>query len=93
MKEIKSLLPIGSVVRLKGAKKDLMVFGICQTNKENGKEYDYIGVLWPEGNMGPGTQIMFAHDDIENVVFTGYNTPEREVFIERLSKFYETHAK
>lgn len=93
MREIKNLHPIGSVVHLKGAKKDLMVFGICQTNKETGKDYDYIGVLWPEGSMGPGTQVLFAHDDIENVVFTGHNTPEREAFIEKLSEFYESCGK
>ena len=90
MKDVKRLLPIGSVVRLRGAKKDLMVFGICQTQKDTGKEYDYIGVLWPEGNMGAKTQILFSHDDIEAVTFTGYHTPERQNFIERLSAFYES---
>lgn len=90
MKNVKQLLPIGSVIRLKGAKKNLMVFGICQTQKNTGKEYDYIGVLWPEGNIGSETQVLFAHDDIEGVLFTGYDTPERQDFIERLNAFYET---
>lgn len=90
MKDVKRLLPIGSVIMLRGAKKALMVFGICQTQKDTGKEFDYIGVLWPEGNMGAKTQVLFSHDDIEQVVFTGYDTPERQTFIERLSNFYET---
>lgn len=90
MKDVKRLLPIGSVIRLRGAKKDLMVFGICQTQKDTGKEFDYIGVLWPEGNMGAKTQILFAHDDIEQVVFMGYDAPERQEFMERLHNFYES---
>ena len=90
MKDVKRLLPIGSVVRLKSAKKDLMVFGICQTQKDTGKEFDYIGVLWPEGNMGVGTQLLFSHDNIESVTFMGFDTPERQDFIDRLQVFYES---
>ena len=90
MKDVKRLLPIGAVIRLRRAKKDLMVFGICQTQKDTGKEFDYIGVLWPEGNMGAKTQILFAHDDIEQVVFMGYDAPERQEFMERLRNFYES---
>lgn len=84
------LLPIGSVVRLKGAKKDLMIFGVCQTKKDSKKEFDYIGVVWPEGNLGANTQVLFNHDDIDAVNFIGYDTPERKDFIERLHAFYET---
>ena len=89
MVNVKRLLPIGSVVRLREAKKCLMIFGICQNH--NDTTFDYIGVLWPEGNMGAQTQILFAHDDIQEVVYKGYESEEREIFVERLSKFYETH--
>lgn len=88
MVDVKRLLPIGSVVRLKEAKKCLMIFGICQSHKE--KTFDYIGVIWPEGNIGAEAQILFAHEDIEEVVFTGCDTAERQAFIERLQKFYES---
>lgn len=87
---VKELLPIGSVVRLKGAKKDLMIFGVCQTELKNKKTYDYVGVIWPEGNMGQNTQLMFNHSNIETVKFTGLDTQERQEFMERLSGFYET---
>ena len=40
--------------------------------------------------MGAKTQILFAHDDIEQVVFMGYDAPERQEFMERLSNFYES---
>lgn len=88
MTEIKQLLPVGSVVRLTAAKKDLMIIGIRQTQKDTGKEFDYIGVLWPEGSMGAKTNVLFNHGDIENVAFMGYDTEERAAFLEKLSAFY-----
>lgn len=88
MRKVKQLLPIGSVVRLSGAKKDLMICGICQTQRDNGKEFDYIGVLWPEGSLGNKTNVLFDHGDIENIAFTGYDGPERQAFIDRLEAFY-----
>lgn len=49
---VKDLLPIGSVVMLKDAEKPLMIYGIKQLDTDNPEvEYDYIGVLYPEGNM------------------------------------------
>ena len=42
---IKDLLPIGTVVMLKNAKKPLMIFGIKQLASEKpDDEYDYTGV-------------------------------------------------
>lgn len=86
--EIKNLLPIGSVVLLKDAQKKIMVFGVKQTNMETDVEYDYIGVLYPEGNLGGESQLLFQHEDIEKVYFTGYEDEERQEFIENLAGFY-----
>ena len=87
-KDIRSLLPIGSVVQLSGAEKKLMIFGVRQTNQETGKEFDYVGVMYPEGNMGEDTRFLFDNSDIEKVVFLGYSDPEREDFLKNLSDFY-----
>ena len=57
---IKDLLPIGSVVMLRDAKKPLMIFGIKQLASERpGEEFDYIGVMYPEGNIGQNFQYLF----------------------------------
>ena len=86
---IKDLLPIGSVVMLKNAKKPLMIFGIKQLASEKpDEEFDYIGVLYPEGNIGLQFQYLFNHADIEEVLFTGYETDERQKFLEDLAKVY-----
>ncbi|MBQ8982065.1 MAG: DUF4176 domain-containing protein [Lachnospiraceae bacterium] len=86
--EVKGLLPIGSVVLLNGASKRLMIFGIRQTDNETGEEYDYIGVLYPEGNIGQEGQFLFNHGDIEQIFFQGFEDDEREDFIERLDQHY-----
>ncbi len=88
---IHELLPIGSVVLLKNGQKRLMIHGVKQTDQSSDKEYDYISVLYPEGNMGNDTGLfLFNHSDIDEVIFRGFEDEERETFIENLAKFYES---
>lgn len=87
MKNIEELLPIGSVVRLKDATKRLMITGVIQTDID-GNDYDYVAVLYPEGNVTQETQFLFQHSDIEDIVFRGYEDDEREGFLKRLAEFY-----
>ena len=50
---INELLPIGSIVLLKGGIRKLMITGIKTVVKEEPDTiYDYIGVLYPEGFIG-----------------------------------------
>lgn len=87
--KIKQLLPIGSIVRLKDGEKRLMIVGIMQTDAGgDGTEYDYLGVLYPEGHIGEPFQYLFNHVDIETVVFQGFQDEERMEFLEKLSKLY-----
>lgn len=87
----KNLLPIGSVVLLKEGTKKLMIIGIKPVKEdEPNKIYDYIGVVYPEGFLGNQYNFLFNHEDINDVVFTGYNNPERENFIDFLEKASES---
>ena len=86
---VRELLPIGSVVLLKSATKKAMIYGVKQGDKASGTEYDYIGVVYPEGNMGTGTQFFFNHDGIDQVFFTGYENEERTEFIDKLAQYYD----
>lgn len=86
--KIRELLPIGSVVLLKEASKRVMIYGVMQTDRETEVEYDYLGVIYPEGSMGDGSSFFFNHDQIDQVFFTGYDDEERLDFIEKLVKFY-----
>lgn len=84
-------LPIGSIILLKRATKKLMIIGIKQRIPgEEGKEYDYIGVLYPEGYLTKELIYMFNHEDINDVIFTGYHNPERGQFLEKAEAYLKT---
>lgn len=86
---IKNLLPVGSVVLLKGGVKKLVVMGIKQASVEKqDEEYDYMGVLYPEGYLGDDTMFLFNHEDVNDIIFTGYSNPEREKFLEVVEEVY-----
>lgn len=94
---VKELLPIGTVVSLNEGNKRLMIFGIVQEveNQEDGKDgrYDYVGVPYPEGNMGQDFQYLFNHGDIAQIHFRGFDDYERQYFIERLSDYYKNNPE
>lgn len=88
---MKELLPIGSVVLLKNAKKRLMIIGILTAKRQDEKLYDYLGVVYPEGFMGADNNFLFDHEDIEEVVFTGYSDEERDLFMKAMKIAYSQH--
>ena len=90
MVSIENLLPVGSIVLLNDGTKRLMICGVMQSDaRGNGKEYDYMGVMYPEGHLGDGFQYLFNQEDIQTVVFRGYEDVEREAFLKRLAGFYQ----
>ena len=90
---LKNLLPIGSIVTLKGNDKKVMITGIKQILSDDPKTiYDYIAVLYPEGFLGAEANVLFNGPDITEVVHKGYDSPEREQFIELISAEFEKLA-
>lgn len=86
---IEDLLPIGSIVLLKGGEKRLMICGVKQSDLENpNKIYDYLGVFYPEGHIGKDFQYLFDHEQIDKIIFRGYEDQERKDFFARLASFY-----
>lgn len=76
-------LPIGSVVLLKGGKKEVMIMSYCimpsgKVYSPNGKlekkglMFDYGGCLYPEGMIKSDQLFAFNHDQIDKVLYTGY---------------------
>lgn len=82
------ILPIGTVVLLKGAIKKLVIIGILQKAADSGQQYDYMGVLYPEGFLKPEMTFLFNHDDITDVIFRGYENPERKELMEKVERAY-----
>ncbi len=83
------LLPIGSVVGIKDTDKKLMIFGIKQKNIDTDEVFDYVGVPYPEGNIGNDYHYLFNADIISEVFFVGYESEERDYFLNNLKKVYE----
>jgi hypothetical protein len=66
-----ALLPIGSVVTLAGAgEKTLVVVG--HKVSVEGREFDYMATLCPEGWLGPDEIWRFDSGDIGEVLHVGY---------------------
>lgn len=94
--KIKDLLPIGTIVITKAGEQPLMIYGVKQIDKERGlfkkrEEYDYICVPYPQGNMGVGSSFLINHEDIEKIIFKGYEDEERNKFLSELFRLYENN--
>ena len=88
IEDVRNLLPIGSVVLLEEATKKVMIYGVKQTDIDTEIEYDYLGVVYPEGYLGEGSAFFFDHDQISRVFHKGYSDQEREIFVNKLHDFY-----
>lgn len=86
---MKDLLPVGSVVTIQGTSKKMMIIGILQMQQDTDKLYDYLAVPYPEGFVSAKRNLLFNHESINDVVFTGYTNPERDGFLKMMSLAYE----
>jgi len=78
-------LPIGSVVMLKNGNKAVMVNGyllIPSDDKE--KMYDYSACIYPEGVLTSEQSFAFNHENIDKVLFRGYETDEYKKLLPKL---------
>ena len=73
-------LPIGSIVRLRGGTKRIMMYGRKQISADSGAIFDYVACFYPEGNISDQYTFLFNHDNIEEVVFKGFSDEEEEKF-------------
>lgn len=87
-----NLLPLGSVVLLKGANKRLMITGRIQARAGEKKVYDYSACWYPEGLVSPQGLFFFDHDAIDTLFFVGFQDEEELSFrtetLGRLGELY-----
>lgn len=79
-------LPVGSVVMLKGGKKRIMVTGFACKTVDSDKVYDYCGCLYPEGFIASDQNLLFDHEQIENISFIGLIDEEEKGFKQKLNE-------
>lgn len=78
---LEQVLPIGTVVILKGGMKRIMIMGYQQSPADNrNKAYDYIGCMYPEGYFGAEKMLMFDHSQIDHIFAMGLQNQEQLAF-------------
>lgn len=104
-KEEKKYLPIGTVVLLKGGKKQLMISGYATLPRgkvydKNGELqnvgltlYDYCGYFYPEGLISSDKIFAFNHEQIEKIYFKGYESEEYKQLEIKISNDIEDAKK
>ena len=90
MNQEQRLLPLGTVVLLKGGKKKVMITGyLCIASEQKDKVFDYSGCMYPEGVINSDKTLMFNHVDIDKVFYVGYTDSESEEFSKQLKEIKE----
>lgn len=81
------ILPVGSIIKLeKDAPAAIMITGYFPIENKSGKNFDYSGVIYPEGLNSSLNLLLFNKEDIEVVLYTGYSDETHQIMIE---KFFE----
>lgn len=89
----KEFLPIGSVCLLKGAKKKVMITGFCVKGNETGdRVFDYLACVYPEGVISSDQNLLFDHEQIDQIFFKGFVNEEETQFKEKLNDALEKVA-
>ena len=80
-------LPLGTVVLLNGAKKRVMITGYAIKSPQfEGRLFDYIGCLYPEGMVSQDKNLLFDHKDITQIFALGYSDEEQKIFMAKLKQ-------
>ena len=65
-------LPLGTILQLEGAEKNIMVIGYRAYDPDNWKDSgDYCAVPYPEGLLSSDNIIIFREDDIDHIYMYG----------------------
>lgn len=85
---LSGFLPIGTVVVLKEGTKRVMIVGVLQRDANNGRLWEYVGVLYPEGYINSDQMYLFNGDAIDKVFALGYQDEEQFAFKEMADQKY-----
>jgi hypothetical protein len=87
------LYPIGSVVVLEGWEQKIMIYGRIQRQVGSDKLFDYVGCLYPFGNLSSKFNVFFDHNQIVELVFKGYENEDEIKYRQELAKMTEELQK
>lgn len=86
------ILPLGSIVFLKGGTKKVMIIARTLNLNHNGQKalFDYAAVPYPEGLTGDQLAY-FNADKVSKIIFEGYHDVEDENMVETIQEYLEAH--
>lgn len=88
------LLPLGSVITLKGSSKRLMICGRIQTKTgEPDKVYDYVGCYYPEGIINSEEMILFDDADMGEVFYIAPQDPDEFRYRSVMERYFEEQGR
>lgn len=71
-----NMLPLGSVVKINGYKRRLMIYSRFQKNLADERIYDYLGCDYPLGIVDTEGGILFNNEAIETIFYVGFQDVE-----------------
>ncbi len=90
MYSYEKVLPIGTVVLLQNAQKRGMIIGYQRTAANgDGHIFDYCGCPYPEGYLSPEQTFVFDHEQIDRIIYVGFQNAEEMNFQEQLKEIIE----
>lgn len=80
---MENILPLGSVILLKGDRHQLMITSRFPVTEKNGEigYFEYGACLYPEGQMNTSS-FFFNSEDIQKIITTGYSNEDEERMVE-----------
>ena len=79
-------LPVGSIVRLAGGERSIMVAGYMIDDAQSGRLWDYVGYPYPDGKRDPDIDYFFNRDMIERIDLLGYLDADGRHLLEEFEK-------
>lgn len=85
--KIDNILPIGTVVKLKGINTKIIICGYCsESENESNYVWDYSGFGFPLGYTKPDMIVSFDSDQIETIITYGFQDEEQLSYIEEFKE-------
>ena len=88
-------LPIGTIVKVKNLDREVMISCYCivskldMAKKRKPEIREYGGCYYPDGFIRTDRIIAFNHDQIEKVIYMGYQTDESKENSDKYNKILE----
>ena len=78
------LLPCGSIVKLAGGERFVMICGRVVFAEGGGHIYDYTGCLYPDGVASSDKMLLFDREAIDRILFIGFQDRQEIEYREKV---------